>query len=72
MEMNDVLLIATDGVIEVSSTGGIEFGESALNTLFAAEAHSPLSLLANSILKAVGAYGKQLDDQTLLLVRRTG
>jgi hypothetical protein len=71
MEVSDVLLIATDGVIEVCSSNGIEFGETALNALFAAEAGSPLPALAASILTSVGAYGKQLDDQTLLLVRRT-
>jgi hypothetical protein len=30
----------------------------------------PLSSLAASILETVRGYGKQMDDQTLLLVRR--
>jgi hypothetical protein len=71
MEPRDVLLIATDGVIEVCSTGGVEFGDEALESLFSAQADLSLPALATSILETVERYGKQLDDQTLLLVRRT-
>ncbi len=70
MEPGDLALVATDGIIEVCSSKGVEFGIENLETLLMAEAKLPLSDLAASILKAVRAYGKQLDDQTLLLVRR--
>jgi serine phosphatase RsbU (regulator of sigma subunit) len=70
MEVGDVLLIATDGVIEVCGAGGVEFGETALDALLIAQADSSLPALAASILESVGRFGKQLDDQTLLLVRR--
>jgi serine phosphatase RsbU (regulator of sigma subunit) len=74
MEAGDVILIATDGILEVASsqraTLGAEFGVEALEILLENHRELPLSSLAASILEAVRSYGKQLDDQTLLLVRR--
>jgi hypothetical protein len=57
--------------IEVCSPNGIEFGIEALEGLLRTNAAAPLALLAESIFAAARAYGKQQDDQTLLLVRRT-
>jgi phosphoserine phosphatase RsbU/P len=74
MEEGDVVLIATDGILEVASrersTFGTEFGVEALEKLLENHQELPLSRLAASILETVRSYGKQLDDQTLLLVRR--
>lgn len=74
MEPGDLAVIATDGILEVNSTpksgGNIEFGTEALERLVAKHAALPLEELATAILKAVRGYGKQIDDQTLLLVRR--
>jgi serine phosphatase RsbU (regulator of sigma subunit) len=70
MEPGDLALIATDGIIEVCAQDGTEFGVEALEALLMAEAGLDLAALAASILKTVRTYGKQLDDQTLLLVRR--
>ena len=66
----DVLLIATDGILEVCSRKNVEFGIEALESLLTAQAEQPLPALASSVLQAVGNYGTQQDDQTLLLVRR--
>ena len=79
MAAGDIAVIATDGILEVnakpeghSATPGVEFGAEALATLIAANAALPLPDLAARIVAAVRSYGKQFDDQTLLLVRRTG
>jgi serine phosphatase RsbU (regulator of sigma subunit) len=72
MEPGDLAVVATDGILEVCSQTGVEFGVEALETLLMTDAELPLPELAVSILKKVRAYGKQLDDQTLLLVRRHG
>jgi sigma-B regulation protein RsbU (phosphoserine phosphatase) len=75
VERGDLLLIATDGIIEVRSKKGpkpeVEFGVGSLQSLMRAHAELPLPELAGTILKTVQDFGKQLDDQTLLLVRRT-
>jgi serine phosphatase RsbU (regulator of sigma subunit) len=74
MESGDVVLIATDGILEVTSSvrsaHGAEFGVEALEVLLQNHQGLPLSSLAASILETVRGYGKQMDDQTLLLVRR--
>jgi serine phosphatase RsbU (regulator of sigma subunit) len=70
----DVVLIATDGVLEVTgeakSLRGVEFGVDALERLLVRQIEDPLPVLAAAILAGVRSYGRQLDDQTLLLVRR--
>jgi serine phosphatase RsbU (regulator of sigma subunit) len=82
MDVGDLVLIATDGILEVTAemqsrrafrrvgTPGPEFGIAALEELVAEHADRPLTEVAACILQSVRDYGKQLDDQTLLLVRR--
>jgi Stage II sporulation protein E (SpoIIE) len=70
-EPGDIMLIATDGIYEVCSGGDVEFGVDALERLLAGHATEPLSELASLIVRAARLYGKQDDDQTLLLVRKT-
>ena len=65
----DLFVVATDGILEVADKQGEEFGIERLNTLIAAGAQDALRLLATKILSAARGYGRQLDDQTLLLVR---
>ena len=77
-----MVLIATDGILEVTSAAkamlGVEFGIAALERLIIRQIQNqiqnpiqnPLPALASAILASVRSYGKQLDDQTLLLVRR--
>jgi len=71
MEPGDLVLIATDGILEVCSKNGVEFGAERLETLMTNHVGLPLVDLAGMIFAAVGDYGKQVDDQTLLLVRRS-
>jgi serine phosphatase RsbU (regulator of sigma subunit) len=74
METGDLVVIATDGILEVNCSErakqGAEFGVEALEKLVTRHASLPLPELAALILQTVRSYGKQLDDQTLLLVRR--
>jgi serine phosphatase RsbU (regulator of sigma subunit) len=65
----DLIVVATDGILEVADKRGEEFGIERLNTLIAAGARDALPHLATKILDAARGYGRQLDDQTLLLVR---
>ena len=76
LEAGDLVVIATDGILEVNAKDhskggeGAEFGSGALEKLVSEQAGLPLPELAAAILQKVRSYGKQLDDQTLLLVRR--
>jgi hypothetical protein len=65
----DLLVIATDGVLEVEGINGEEFGAARLEALVRAEKHRELPDLAEKILSSANSFGKQTDDQTLLLIR---
>jgi hypothetical protein len=66
----DLLMVATDGIFEVCNRREQEFGIEALEALVSEHAAKPLPELAQVILNTVRGYGRQADDQTLLLVRR--
>ncbi|HZD49608.1 MAG TPA: PP2C family protein-serine/threonine phosphatase [Silvibacterium sp.] len=66
----DLLVVATDGILEVSNKGGEELGVERLKDVIAANTQAPLAELAGNILSATQTFGKQLDDQTILIVRR--
>ena len=66
----DLLVVATDGILEVADKRGEEFGLERLNEVVTSGALDPLPQLASRILTAARSYGRQLDDQTILLVRR--
>ena len=70
-ESGDLLLVTTDGVLEVVGKDGAEFGEGKLRELLVRERRSDLPGLAHKILKSANEFGKQVDDQTLLLIRVT-
>ncbi len=66
----DLLVVATDGVLEVCDKGGEEFGIERIEKAIAEDARGPLVGLARTILERARAFGKQADDQTLLVIRR--
>jgi serine phosphatase RsbU (regulator of sigma subunit) len=66
----DLLVVATDGVLEVCDRSEEEFGIERVEGAIAANAHAPLPQLATTILASARAFGKQTDDQTLLMIRR--
>ena len=65
----DLLVVATDGILEVCDRKGQEFGVEALEAVIAENAKRPLRELADAILEKTKEFGKQVDDQTLLLIR---
>jgi serine phosphatase RsbU (regulator of sigma subunit) len=65
----DLFVIAPDGVLEVERVSGEEFGAERLEALVRSELHTNLAALAAKILESVNSFGKQIDDQTLLLIR---
>ena len=66
----DLLVVATDGILEVARRPGEEYGVERLKDVIASNAGDALPELARKILAAANAFGSQFDDQTLLLVRR--
>jgi serine phosphatase RsbU (regulator of sigma subunit) len=65
----DLFIVATDGILEVADKREEEFGIDRLNNIIAAGPRDPLPQLATRILTAARSFGRQLDDQTILLVR---
>jgi serine phosphatase RsbU (regulator of sigma subunit) len=69
-ERGDLLAILTDGLIEVFDARDRELGLDAIKTLLGGSAGRPLSEIADAIVAKARAHGTQLDDQSLLLIRR--
>jgi serine phosphatase RsbU (regulator of sigma subunit) len=65
----DLLVVATDGILEVSDKSGEEMGTERLKAVIAANSQAPLAELAARVLASAEVFGKQLDDQTILIVR---
>lgn len=69
VEPGDLLLIATDGILEACNPQDREFGTEGLRGCVESNPGAPLPQLAANILAAVATWGTQQDDQTLLIVR---
>lgn len=69
MGSGDLLAVATDGILEACDKSGEEFGVERLEQAIAAHAQAPLPEMAGGILQAARTFGKQVDDQTILLIR---
>jgi serine phosphatase RsbU (regulator of sigma subunit) len=67
----DVLVVATDGVLEVCNRAGEEFGIERLEKSIESNVQKPLADMGEAILAGARAFGKQTDDQTLLVIRRS-
>ncbi len=65
----DLLLVATDGILEACDGDDREFGSAGVESCVSAQPSAPLPQIAGLIFQAVSTWGKQEDDQTLLLVR---
>jgi serine phosphatase RsbU (regulator of sigma subunit) len=66
----DLVVVATDGILEVCNKRGEEFGVERVKEVILANVSDSLPELAGKILASVGQFGVQLDDQTILIVRR--
>jgi hypothetical protein len=66
----DLLALITDGLTEVFDAKDEQFGMEAVKEILGRSAQRPLADISNEIVAAARAYGTQIDDQTLLLIRR--
>lgn len=66
----DLLALITDGLTEVFDAGDEELGMEPVKHVLRESATLPLPQVAERIIAAARAHGAQLDDQTLLLIRR--
>jgi sigma-B regulation protein RsbU (phosphoserine phosphatase) len=66
----DILAIVTDGLTEVFDAGQKELGDVYIEQALVGLAEQPLDVIAKSILETAHRFGKIVDDQTLLLLRR--
>jgi serine phosphatase RsbU (regulator of sigma subunit) len=67
----DVLLLLTDGFSEVFDAKAAELGMEPIKSAFLKAAERPLPEIFECLRKASLSFGKQDDDQTILLVRCT-
>jgi serine phosphatase RsbU (regulator of sigma subunit) len=70
MAQGDLLVVATDGILEVANKPGEEYGVERLKDVIAGNAAEGLPELAEKILAGARGFGAQFDDQTILIVRR--
>ena len=68
----DIFAIVTDGLTETVDEHEEDFGLERLEQLLVKNACRTLPEIFDAVLAAVSAYGAQLDDRTLLLVRILG
>jgi sigma-B regulation protein RsbU (phosphoserine phosphatase) len=66
----DLLALITDGLTEVFDAKDEQFGMDAVKAILGRLADRPLTEISQQIVAAARAYGAQLDDQTVLLIRR--
>jgi hypothetical protein len=69
VEPGDLLAVVTDGLFEVFDAKDRDFGLDGIKEALASSANRPLADIASHLLERVRAFGAQLDDQTLLLIR---
>jgi hypothetical protein len=68
LEPGDVLVLLTDGLLEVFDESDAEFGLAGIERVLREHRREPAAALANRIRAAALAHGSQMDDQTLLLI----
>ncbi len=71
-EEGDVLAILTDGLTEAADSHSQELGLEPLKEVLLKSAAQPLQEIVTELRNRALAQGKQVDDQTVLLVRRSG
>ena len=67
----DILAVLTDGLTEVSDKEGHELGLENLKAVLLKNANAPLDEVMTALRTKASQHGKQIDDQTVLLLRRT-
>ncbi len=69
LHTGDLLVLMTDGLIEVQNSGGKELGFGVFKDLITRERARPLAELHDAIMGLARQHGQQLDDQSLVLLR---
>ncbi|HEY7405426.1 MAG TPA: PP2C family protein-serine/threonine phosphatase, partial [Candidatus Angelobacter sp.] len=69
-EQGDVLAVLTDGLTESADSHGQELGLEPLKEVLLTLATNPLPQISTALRQRSLQHGKQVDDQTVLLVRR--
>jgi serine phosphatase RsbU (regulator of sigma subunit) len=69
-DRGDLLALITDGLTEVFDARDEQLGIDPVKAILASAASRPLAEVAEAIVAAARAHGAQIDDQTLLLIRR--
>jgi len=68
-EPGDLLLLITDGLLEVTNSPGDDFGTGRIKQIVIDLASQSPEHIVTEIFKAAKAFGAQTDDQTLLLLK---
>jgi Stage II sporulation protein E (SpoIIE) len=66
---DDLFLMLTDGLLEVTNAAGEEFGLAGVKAVMSAHAGKPPSAILVAVLDATNRHGHATDDQSLLLVQ---
>jgi serine phosphatase RsbU (regulator of sigma subunit) len=66
---DDLFLLLTDGVLEVTNDKDDEFGLARVTKVMSAHAGNPPSATLQAVLDATNRHGHATDDQSLLLVQ---
>jgi len=66
----DLVVVATDGILEACNKRGEEYGVERVKEVIEANLGDSLPELAERILVSAGKFGAQVDDQTILMIRR--
>ncbi len=69
VEPGDILALLTDGLPEVEDANHEQFGLENIGKIVARNADGPLADLTETLFAAVRQFGRQTDDETLVLVR---
>lgn len=70
IQPGDILALLTDGLPEATNASDEQFGLDRVGKIIARNPDVPLSEITESIFAAVRRHGLQIDDETLVLVRR--
>ncbi len=66
---NDLFILLTDGITEASNKINEDFGMEKVKQIILNNRHNELSHIYEKINNELALYGKQKDDQTILLIR---
>jgi serine phosphatase RsbU (regulator of sigma subunit) len=69
VESGDLLVSVSDGFLEITNRAGEDFGWERLETLVVNNAIEPLARIAERLVEETSRFGRQEDDQSILLIK---